>query len=62
MEDNFRCLLESAIEGCQHSIERLLLLYRPLIDGNSYLHGKLDEDLRQYIIVHIIKKLPKFRI
>lgn len=62
MEYNFRCLLESAIEGCQHSIERLLLLYRPLIDGNSYLHGKLDEDLRQYIIVHIIKKLPKFRI
>ena len=46
MEYNFRYLLESAIGGCQY----------------SYLHGKLDEDLRQYIIVHIIKKLPKFRI
>ena len=49
MEYNFRYLLESAIGGCQYSIERLLLLYRPLINGNSYLHGKLDEDLRHDI-------------
>lgn len=62
MELIFRDLLERAIAGCRHSIRVLLQMYEPLINGHSYLHGKLDEDLRQYIIMHIVRKLPKFKI
>ena len=62
MESDFHDLLERAIAGCQHSIQALLQMYAPLINGHSYLHGKLDEDLRQYITMHIIRKLPKFQI
>lgn len=59
---NFKTLLETAIAGEPQSIEQLLQMYRPLIDGNSYLCGKFDEDLKQYITMHIIKSLPKFKI
>ena len=58
----FETLLKAAIAGQPQSIEQLLQMYRPLIDGHSYLRGKLDEDLKQYITMHIIKSLPKFKI
>ena len=32
----------------------------PLIDNNSYLHGQLDEDLKQYILMHIAINISKF--
>lgn len=62
MELTFHDILERAIAGCRHSIQVLLQMYEPLINGYSYLHGKLDEDLKQYIIMHIVRKLPKFKI
>lgn len=61
-QTKFKEILEGAIHGNQSDIEKILRLYRRLIDGNSYLNGKLDEDLRQYITMHIIKNISKFKI
>lgn len=62
LQHGFKELLERAIGGCQYATQKLLKKYEPLINGHSYLHGKLDEDLKQFIIIHIVKKLPKFKI
>jgi hypothetical protein len=37
-------------------------LYAPLIDRNSIVDGQLDEDLRQYILIHIAQNISKFPI
>lgn len=60
--EEFRRILQSAIAGNNTDIEKLLQMYGPLINANSYIRGKLDEDLRQYILMHIIKNLSKFTI
>lgn len=63
MDSNeFRYILEKAISGDSIAIEKILVLYAPLINGSSYLNGELDEDLRQHILMHIIKNISKFRL
>lgn len=59
---DFYIMLTSAVSGNSEAIEKILELYAPLINSSSLLYGKPDEDLRQYIILHIIKKIPKFKI
>lgn len=61
-QSQFKRLLESAISGNMDSLESLLELYAPLINRYSYINGKFDEDLRQHLILHIIKNLHKFKI
>ena len=57
----FESVLNRAVSGSHEDIELILKLYAPLIDRQSYLNGKLDEDLRQYILIHIIKNISKFK-
>lgn len=59
---DFSVILASAISGNEADIEYILKMYAPLIDRNSYLKGQLDEDLRQYILMHIVKNISKFKI
>lgn len=59
---DFYIMLTSAISGNSEAIEKILELYAPLINSTAILYGKPDEDLRQYIILHIIKKISKFKI
>ncbi len=61
-KQEFESILEQAVSGNKKSIEIILELYAPLINRKSYLNGKLDEDLRQYILMHIIKNISKFKI
>lgn len=35
-------------------------LYEPLIRKHSMIDGELDEDLRQYIMIHIPLNISKF--
>ena len=42
------------------ALEQLLILYKPLIDHASMVNGKLDEDLRQEILLHLVKAIPQF--
>ncbi len=58
----FKTVLLRAIFGSHNDVEIILKMYAPLIDRSSYLNGTLDEDLRQYILMHIIKNISKFKI
>ncbi len=60
--EKFANLLSASISGSEAAIEKIIELYAPLINSNSILYGKQDEDLRQYIILHIIKNISKFKI
>lgn len=59
---SFIDLLNGAIGGNNEDIEKILIMYDPLITNASYLNGKLDEDLKQYLLIHIIKNISKFKI
>lgn len=48
--------------GSHENLEELLQLYMPMINKYSYLDGQLDEDLRQYIMIHIALNISKFPI
>ena len=48
--------------GNHSDLEVILQLYMPLIDSNRYLLGQLDEDLKQYILIHIALNISKFKI
>lgn len=39
--------------GSHRDLETILELYMPLIEHHSYLYGRMDEDLKQYILIHI---------
>lgn len=58
----FRDTLERALSGDRTALETILLLYMPLINRYSRIDGELDEDLRQYILLHIIIKIGEFKI
>lgn len=60
--EEFKNILNMAILGNSAAIEKILEIYEPLIKGSSYIKGKLDEDLHQYILMHIIKNISKFKI
>jgi len=56
----FSEVLRAAIGGEHDAIEAILSRYMPLISKQSVLGGAVDEDLRQYILMGIIKKLSTF--
>jgi hypothetical protein len=56
----FKELINRAQRGDQAAIERLLLLYKPLIERNSRIGGLIDEDLQQFIILRILINLKNF--
>ena len=56
----FSEVLRSACANDPDVMEAILARYMPLINKHSTINGKLDEDMRQYIIIHVITKLPKF--
>ena len=58
----FRDTLERALSGDRTALDTILLLYMPLINRYSRIDGELDEDLRQYILLHIIMKIGEFKI
>ncbi len=60
--DKFRRTLTEAIEGCTEALADIIELYMPLINRHSQVDGKLDEDLRQYILLHIFNKISNFSI
>lgn len=58
--DEFRSTLQEAVAGSHEALEEILQLYEPLIRKYSYINGKPDEDLRQYIMIHIALNIGKF--
>ena len=56
----FRSILIGAVSGNHEDLEKILELYMPLIEMNSYLNGNIDEDLKQYLMIHITLQIGKF--
>lgn len=61
-EQDFYHLLQGAVASSHRHLELLLELYMPLINKYSYIDNVLDEDLRQYIMMHIALNISKFTI
>ena len=61
-KDLFRITLQGAVAGNHNDFEKIIELYAPLIDNHCFINGKLDHDLRQYILMHIALKISKFII
>ena len=58
--EEFRKALEGAVAGKHEDLETILQLYTPLINKFSMQYGELDEDLRQYLLIHIALNISKF--
>ena len=59
--DIFADLLRDAVSGKPDAIDELLRLYMPLINRNSVVDGRFDEDCRQYILLQVAAKIRKFK-
>ena len=55
--EQFRELLIKAQAGDNGSMTDILEMYMPLINKHSYVNGRLDEDLRQNILLEIVKSI-----
>lgn len=60
--NEFSQLLTDAINGNHNALEQILRLYLPLINKYSFIDDELDEDCRQYLLLHIALNINKFRI
>jgi len=56
----FSEVLREARAGGPDAVEAILARYMPLINKHSLISGKLDEDMRQYIIMRVIMQIPRF--
>lgn len=54
--------LTEAVAGDIEALADIVELYMTLIDYYSCVDGKLDEDLRHSILLHLLEKIPKFEI
>ena len=55
--EQFRELLIKAQAGDNEAMTDILEMYMPLINKQSYVNGRLDEDLRQNILLEIVKSI-----
>ena len=58
--EEFKTILSKAILGDKESAEVLLKFYEPMITRFSYINGKVDQDLKQYLMLHIVNNIAKF--
>ena len=58
--NEFREILVRAQAGDNEAMTDILEMYIPLINKHSFVNGKLDEDLRQNILLQIVKSIKKF--
>ena len=55
--EQFRELLIKAQAGDNEAMTDILEMYMPLINKHSYVNGRMDEDLRQNILLEIVKSI-----
>lgn len=58
----FAFLLRDAIHGNERALEEILALYMPMINRGSLISGKVDEDLKQLIMIRIAFNIRKFEM
>ena len=60
--EQFAVILRDAVEGDEKALETILAIYQPLINRHSMIDGKLDEDLRQLILIRIAFNIRRFKL
>lgn len=58
--EEFCLTLKAAASGSHEALVLLFELFKPMIDRHSMVDGEFDEDLRQYILIHIALNISKF--
>lgn len=58
----FAIMLRDAIDGNEKAFEELISLYMPMINRGSMISGKVDEDLRQLILIRIAFNIRRFEL
>ena len=58
--NEFREIVVRAQAGDNEAMTDILEMYMPLINKHSFVNGQLDEDLRQNILLQIVKSIKKF--
>ena len=58
--NDFAAILQGSVAGRHDDLERLLHLYEPLIRKHSYVNGQFNEDLHQYLLIHVALNITKF--
>lgn len=61
-KEQFRITLQGAVAGNHDDFEKIIGLYEPLIRNHCYINGEFDEDLHQYVLMHLALKISKFII
>ena len=61
-ENNFSQLIADAQSGNNEALTYLIEMFTPLIEKHSKINGLFDEDLKQIIVLQIVKKIKKFKI
>ena len=58
----FRELIVLAQEGNMAALNKLIDMYMPLVNKHSNINGRINEDLRQCILLKMTKNISKFKI
>ena len=60
--DRFVSILQGAVAGRHEDLEEILRLYEPLVCKHSYYKGEFNEDIHQYLLIHIALNINKFAL
>ena len=61
-KEQFASFLQGAVAGRHEDLEVILRLYDPLIRKHSFQNNTFDEDLYQYLLIHIALNINKFSL
>ncbi len=61
-EQEFKGMIHRAKNGDFNALEKILRLYEPMINKHSYILGKMDEDLKQYILLRVVTDIKRFKL
>lgn len=59
---SFRDLIIEAQKGNNEAMTEIIEMYMQVINKHSYIDGRIDEDLRQEILLKIIMNIGKFKV
>lgn len=62
MGKEFEKIIQAAKDGDEKAIIDILKIVNPIVEKNSYINGKLDEDLYQNIVFKILELISKFEM
>ncbi len=57
----FRDTIESAQKGDKNALEKILIMFKPIIYKNSFIKGYFDEDCFQELNIELIKCVERFK-